>query len=118
MVQSELCWQACRDSVGVITHVLPCVPWWLVPLQEINQGYSEDGMGAGGSFGRGGFGGFGGGYGGMDEEDLFAHMFASQAGGGGRRYSGGFGGGYGSGAGPRGGGFPGGYPGSAFGGFY
>ncbi|PRW61266.1 DNAJ heat shock N-terminal domain-containing [Chlorella sorokiniana] len=78
-------------------------------LEEINQGYSEDDMG--GSFGRGGFGGFGG----MDEDDLFAQMFA---GGGGRRYSGGFGGGYGGGAGPRGGGFPGGYPGSAFGGFY
>lgn len=80
------------------------------PLQEINQGYSEDGGmgGMGGSFGRGGFGGggFGGGFGGFDEEDLFAHMFASQAGGS-RRYSG-----------ARGGGFPGGYPGSAFGGFH
>lgn len=47
--------------------------------------------------------GFGGGFGGMDEDDLFAHMFASRMGGG-------FGGGP-----PRrppgGGGFPGGYGG-------
>ena len=79
----------CRAAAGCVLTRSP--PLSLIsPLpQEINQGYSEDGMGGG--FGRGGFGG---GFGGFDEEDLFAHMFASQAGGG-RRYSGARGGGSG-----------------------
>ena len=99
---------ACTTCVCRLPRVLLSGP----RVHEINQGYSDDSMG-GSSFGRSAYGGFGG----MDEDDLFAHMFASQAGGGGRRYSGGFGGGgYGGGM-PRGGGFPGGFPGSAFGGF-
>ena len=78
-------------SAAVAMRLLDPASCMATLQQEINQGYSEDGMGSGGSFGRGGFGGFGG----MDEDDLFAHMFAQA--GGSRRYSG--------------------YPGGAFGGF-
>lgn len=58
-------------------------------LEEIQQGYSNEGGGLGGFPGRGS------GYAGFDEEELFAQMFASRmsggypGGGGSRRYSGG-----------------------------
>lgn len=58
-------------------------------MQEIQQGYSNEGGGLGGFPGRGS------GYAGFDEEELFAQMFASRmsggypGGGGSRRYSGG-----------------------------